>query len=82
MSTGWFGLAEDPDVGGVLTVDGPGRDVDDAAKRVGILALDDSYSVEGDVITLEGNSQLGETLTLEFLPGVSAPRHLRLKFRG
>ena len=54
-----FGLTEDPDVGGVLTVDGPGRDVDDAAKRDGILALDDSYSVEGDVITLEGNSQLG-----------------------
>ena len=65
---GLFGLTEDTDVGGVLTADGTGGDVDDVAMRDGILALDESYSVgmlesgidpEGDLITLGDNSLFG-----------------------
>ena len=41
LRCGWFGLTEDPDVGGVLTVDRTGRDVDDVAIRDGILVLDE-----------------------------------------
>ena len=39
IRNGLFGLTEDPDVSGVLTVDGTGRDVDDVAMRDCILAL-------------------------------------------
>ena len=42
-----------------MTVDDPERDVDDVGRRGDILALGDLYSIEGDVIKLEGNSQVG-----------------------